>query len=113
MLKEFPNGDCIFQQDNCSVHTAHLIRDYLQREGIRTLPWPAKSPDLNIIENLWFMLKYEIKKNIELIKNLQDLKKVIRDCWAGIKGSYIKTLYDSIPRRLRAVQVHKGHLTKY
>ena len=62
---------------------------------------------------LWFILKHNIKNNIEKMKNLEDLKSIIRDCWAGIKGSYVKNLYDSIPRRLRAVQVHKGHLTKY
>ena len=65
ILKEFPTGDCIFQQDNCSVHAAHIIRDYLQRKEIRTLPWPAKSQDLNILGNLWFILKFEIKRKID------------------------------------------------
>ena len=50
----------------------------------------AKCPDFNVIENLWFILKFEIKRNIESIKNLNDLKKVNSDCWAGIKESYIK-----------------------
>ena len=75
ILKEFPTGDCIFQQDNCSVHTAHIITGYLQRKEIRTLPWPAKSQDLNILGNLLFTLKFEIKRKIDSIKYMQDLKR--------------------------------------
>ena len=113
MLKEFPAGDGVFQQDNASVHTAHIIRDFMREGNIKMLPCPVKSPDLNIIKNLWFMLKFDIKSNIERINNFSDLKTIIRECWNGISKSYVRTLYNSIPRRLRAVQISKGHLTKY
>ena len=39
-----------FQDDNASVHTAKVIRYFYASNGIRTLKWPAKSPDINIIE---------------------------------------------------------------
>ena len=103
MLKEFPAGDGVFQQDNASVHTAYIIRDFIREGNIKMLPCPVKSPDLNIIKNLWFMLKFDIKSNIERINNFSDLKTIIRECWNGISKSYVRTLYNSIPRRLRAV----------
>lgn len=42
--------DCVvFQDDSASVHSAHTTKQFLQAKGVRSLNWPAKSPDLNVI----------------------------------------------------------------
>lgn len=41
----------IFQQDNVTTHRSHCTKDFLDANDVFTLPWPAKSPDLNPIEN--------------------------------------------------------------
>ena len=41
-----------FQQDNPSAHSALHTRERFMDNKIANLEWPAKSPNLNIIENV-------------------------------------------------------------
>ena len=48
--------------DNDPKHTARLTCDYLAEKQIKVLEWPASSPDINPIENLWGSMKHYIRK---------------------------------------------------
>ena len=48
--------------DNDPKHTARLTCDFLVEKHIEVLEWPASSPDINPIENLWGSMKHYIRK---------------------------------------------------
>jgi len=50
----FPAEDGIFQDDNAPIHAARVVQSRFDEHDyeVEHLPWPAQSPDLNIIEPL-------------------------------------------------------------
>jgi len=42
-----------FQQDIARPHVARVVRDYLTQQNVDVLPWPAVSPNLSAIKNVW------------------------------------------------------------
>ena len=77
------------------------------------MEWPAQSPDLNIIENIWLYMKRELQKSAVDITTKNDLLREIQSVWRNIELDYMRNLYQTIPDRLNDVIEMKGHLTKY
>ena len=80
---------------------------------MKVLPGPAKSSDLNIIENLWHILKLNIHKQVHNIKTVDELKSLVQEYRDNVTTTYVRNLYSSLPRRVKIVTVLKGHRTKY
>ncbi len=59
--KLYGDADFIFQQDLAPAHTAKGTKSWFNDHGITVLDWPANSPDLNPIENLWGIVKRKMR----------------------------------------------------
>ena len=112
------NPQFTFMHDGATPHTANSVRRFLLDNGIRTLQWPASSPDLNLIENLWQMLKEEVGNLNHIGPNQTDqLVEVVKAAWERISNGpgdrVLRKLYGSMKKRLQKCIANKGGITKY
>lgn len=113
VMQVFPEGDFIFQQDNCPVHTAHRVTEWFQSHNINVLEWPSLSPDLNPIENMWGMLVKRIQNQRLHYQNREELLAAIRTAWNDLPQDYFRNLCLSMPNRLNKVVEVNGEVIKY
>lgn len=100
-----------FQQDNDPKHTSKKVKQWFVQKEIAVLDWPAQSPDLNPIENLWNEVKRKIANTNH--KNRDELWNAIQKAWYAIPVETCQKLVDSMPRRCEAVLKSNGFPTKY
>ena len=104
-------GDCFFQQDNATCHTSKKVTQWFSENDIRVIPWPGNSPDMNPIEHIWDYIDRKICN--QQFKNLDELYNEVQKIWFNIPHDFIKSLIDSMTRRLDALIAARGGPTKY
>lgn len=97
---------------NLKYHFFVKVEEYKQSLGILSLPWPGNSPDLNPIENVWAIMGRKIAK--QRPKGIAELKNKILSVWRNeVTQELLTKLYDSMPRRVKAVIKAHGGTTSY
>jgi transposase len=114
-LREEEDGDgvFIFQEDNAPCHKSGAANRWKEENDVQVLPWPAQSPDLNPIENLWQDLKRRLRLNNFKSKNKQELFHLLQEEWFNTNPKTINKLIDSMPRRIDAVIKSRGNPSRY
>lgn len=111
----FPNRNFVFQQDNCPIHTANTVKTWFRQNNFNVLDFPSRSPDLNIIENVWGLMANRMKLLNQRPQNRNELIDFVQAAWESVNenNNYFFNLYNSIPNRLEQVINRNGSMTRY
>jgi transposase len=112
-VDELGGEGVIFQQDKASIHTARLTKALFAEQNFSLMDWPAKSPDLNPIENLWGILARAVYKNGRQFWSRTELIECILKCWLEIDAEYLQKLTTSMHKRCVEVLKRGGNKIDY
>jgi len=114
-------NDVSFQQDNASIHTAHVTKGWFDDNKITVVKWPPNSSDMNPIEHIWKALKatlhaeffdtYALHGGPERVQ--EELARRLMVVWAKLEAEVFEGLILSMPARVQALYDAKGWYTRY
>ncbi|GFU63091.1 transposable element Tcb2 transposase [Trichonephila clavipes] len=77
--------------------------------GALTISWPARSSDLNPVEDVWDQLKWQMPS----CHSVHELELALQDLWAHLPQDNIRCLINSMPDRVAACITAGGGPTHY
>jgi hypothetical protein len=102
----------LFLQDNDPKHTAKKTIKLLDEIAPdRICDFPANSPDLNIIEDIWSELDRRVQRH--KITSIAGLKKKLQREWDNMDWDTVHKSVESMPSRLKQCIKRKGDRTDY
>jgi len=105
----YPDG-YIWQQDGSGVHRADCTKKFIMENMPQVLTWPAYSPDISPIENVWSWLKGEVAKDCP--RSVRQLKVSIKKHWNRIDQEFLAPFINSMPERMKLLIRNKGDRIK-
>lgn len=111
-LQAMGPGACL-QDDNATPHRAMVVRDFLQRQQVVRMDWPARSPDLAPIENLWDILGRRVADNHPRPVNAAQLFQFLQQEWLAIPQLMLRNLVHSMRQRVVDCLAANGGHTRY
>ena len=99
----------ILMHNNARPHVARICRQFLNRNNINVLHWPAVSPDMNLTAHIWDYLgrKFRARGNVH---NPRDLENALIQEWNNIPNVVIRRYVRSMRGRLAAcINSRGGH----
>jgi hypothetical protein len=72
------------------------------------IPWPAKSPDLNPIENLWGIMVRQAYAGGRQYNTVAELRAAVEASWNAIPQETMRRLIESMPNRTDEVMEANG-----
>ena len=101
----------VLMDDNLHPHRAAIVDDYLESEGIVHMAWPAYSPNLNPIENLWDALGRAVSSRFPPTATLIELKTALEEEWRLLNSAVVDHLTESMVTRCKlSIQVRGAHI---
>jgi transposase len=106
-IKKLHGSIFMLQQDNAPAHrgdTTVLIK----KEEVKVLDWPAQSPDLNPVEQVWFWMERDI--HYKSFKNISELENYVYSLWEKLGKDMILSYIDKLLVKLDWVLKNQGKI---
>ncbi|KAG1451787.1 hypothetical protein G6F57_016084 [Rhizopus arrhizus] len=103
----------VLMEDGAPIHSAKIAAEWREAKGINKMSWPAQSPDLNRIENLWSIMKKRVNTLCPNARSPQAMEVALENVWREFTPETINKLIDSMPKRANAVIKARGGPTTY
>ena len=113
LLSEYHSERAIYQHDNAPAHSPNHTTEFLMDCEFEVMEWPARSPYLNPIENLWAGLVRDIYDAIRQFYELDDLKEAILYAWENIDDELLRNLAFTMAARCANVIEKRGGAVAY
>ncbi|GFU39605.1 transposable element Tcb2 transposase [Trichonephila clavipes] len=91
----------VFMDDNATCHRTLAVQDCLDSEGIQRLVCPARSPDLNPIENVWEALGRQVAGRNYPPTNKNTLIRALTEEWDKLPQQLLDNVVQSMRRELK------------
>ena len=75
---------------------------------MKDLKWPARSPDLNPIENVWGLVSREVYPNGKKYSRVQERKEALNEAWKKLDEKSFKPFLDSLQNGVQELIIKKG-----
>ncbi|GFV42155.1 transposable element Tcb1 transposase [Trichonephila clavipes] len=91
--------------DNATCHRTLAVQDCLDSKGI---VWPARSPDLNLIENVWDTLGRQVAGRNYPPTNKNTLIRALPEEWDKLPQQLLDNVVQCMVRRVECCITHHG-----
>ncbi|WKY07740.1 hypothetical protein Q1695_007313 [Nippostrongylus brasiliensis] len=112
-LNQHRTEEYLFQHDNARIHMSRSTKAFLEGHGVQVLEWPACSPDLNPIENLWGILSRRVYANYQQYATIEELKGAVLREWSNSDCQILRHLCSSMCNCLDEVEKKRGGAINY
>ena len=82
------------QEDNDLKHRSKLAVNWKRNNGVHEIYWPSMSPDLALIENVWQLLKMNLRR--KKIRSYRSLVSTIKRQWKSLPSELAVNLLHSM-----------------
>lgn len=96
----FIGDNFIPMHDNARSDVAGIVTQYLNQVNIAHMAWPARSPNLNLIQHVWDMLDRRIWNCAPVRRTLYGLRRALLQKCENIPQNEIRHLFQGMPWRI-------------